>query len=34
MKAVAHETGKTIKLVNYAQIVSMWAGNKQKAIGF
>ena len=31
-EAVAYETGKTIKLVNYAQIVSMWAGNTEKAL--
>lgn len=31
-EALAYETGRTLKLVNYAQVVSMWVGGTEKAL--
>jgi SpoVK/Ycf46/Vps4 family AAA+-type ATPase len=31
-EAIAYETGKTIKIVNYAQVMSMWVGGTEKAL--
>jgi SpoVK/Ycf46/Vps4 family AAA+-type ATPase len=31
-EALAYETGKKLKIVNYAQVVSMWVGGTEKAL--
>ena len=31
-EALAYETGKNLKIVNYAQVISMWVGGTEKAL--